>query len=105
MSARVPTPRPSLAPSSTRAGIWEPPLDYVIKGAAEGLDPHPLFDTAHYRKQRHGGLRGDALTDFMTSGARAQASPTPHFKPAFYSEQANDRPQTQANALLHYLTR
>lgn len=90
-------------PEAQAAGV-APLLDYVIKGAAEGLDPHPLFDTAHYRKQRHGGLRGDALTDFLTSGARALTSPTPHFKPAFYSEQADDRPQTHANPLLHYLT-
>jgi hypothetical protein len=90
-------------PAVQAAGI-APLLDYVIRGDAEGLDPHPLFDTAHYRKQRRGSLRGNALIDFLTNGARTLASPTPHFKPAFYSEQADDRPQTHGNPLLHYLT-
>ncbi|MFI4965435.1 MAG: glycoside hydrolase family 99-like domain-containing protein [Caulobacterales bacterium] len=87
-----------------RAAEIAPLLHYVIAGAMEGRDPHPLFDTALYRKQRQGGMRGDALTDFLSGGARPHESPTPHFNPDYYLEQAGDRPQAKANPLLHYLT-
>ena len=90
-------------PETQAAGV-APLLDYVTKGGAEGIDPHPLFEVPHYRKQRHGGLRGDALIDFLAAGGRALKSPTPHFNPAYYREQAGDRPQASANPLLHYLT-
>ncbi|WP_372783560.1 glycoside hydrolase family 99-like domain-containing protein [Phenylobacterium sp.] len=90
-------------PAARAAGI-APLLDYVATGAAEGLDPHPLFDVPAYRKQRAAGLRGDALSDFLASGGRALKSPTPHFRPAYYLEQAGDRPEARANPLLHYLT-
>jgi hypothetical protein len=109
--------RDGLEPHPLFAGAWylersphaqamgiAPLLHYVTVGAADGLDPHPLFDTAHYRKQRRGGLRGNALDDYLARGARASKSPTPHFKPAYYLEQTGDRPEAQANPLLHYLT-
>ena len=90
-------------PHAQAAGV-APLLHYVTTGAAEGLDPHPLFETAHYRRQRHGGTRDDALADYLAAGARAKRSPTPHFNPAYYLEQAGERPQAHANPLLHYLT-
>ncbi len=90
-------------PEVEAAGI-APLLDYVTKGAGEGLDPHPLFEVPHYRRQRHGGTRGDALADYLAAGARARKSPTPHFNPAYYLEQAGDRPLANANPLQHYLT-
>lgn len=90
-------------PHAQAAGI-APLLHYVTIGAAEGLDPHPLFDTAHYRRQRHGGLRDDALDDYLARGARAAKSPTRHFRPAYYLEQAGERPLAHANPLQHYLT-
>jgi hypothetical protein len=90
-------------PDAEAAGV-APLLHYVTTGAAEGLDPHPLFDVAHYRRQRQGGARGDALSDYLAGGARAKKSPTPHFNPAYYLEQAGDRPLAHANSLQHYLT-
>jgi hypothetical protein len=90
-------------PHAEAAGV-APLLHYVTTGAAEGLDPHPLFETGHYRRQRHGGTRGDALADYLAAGARAKKSPTPHFNPAYYLEQAGDRPQAYADPLQHYLT-
>jgi len=90
-------------PHAQAAGV-APLLHYVTTGAAEGLDPHPLFETVHYRRQRHGGTRGDALVDYLAAGARAKKSPTPHFNPAYYLEQAGDRPLAHANPLQHYLT-
>src|SRR6185312_16110154 len=47
---------------------------------------------------------GDALTDFLTVGARALRSPTPLFQPRCYLEQEGGSPQARANPLLHYLT-
>ena len=88
---------------AARAADVAPLLDYVTNGAVEGLDPHPLFDTAVYRKQRFGVPGADTLIDFL-SGARSLRSPTPHFKPGYYREQAGDRPLANANPLLHYLT-
>jgi hypothetical protein len=90
-------------PEAQAAGV-APLLDYVIKGGAEGIDPHPLFDAAHYARQRRGAMRGDALTDFLARGARALRSPSPHFRPAYYLEQAGDNPWAHANPLVHYLT-
>ena len=89
-------------PHAAAAGV-APLLHYLTVGAAEGLDPHPLFDVAAYRRQRHSGA-GDALTDYLAGGARAKASPTPHFNPAYYLEEAGERPQALANPLQHYLT-
>ena len=90
-------------PQAAATGV-APLLHYVTTGAAEGLDPHPLFDTEHYRRERHGALRGEALEDYLARGARAHKSPTPHFKPAYYLEQAGDLPLAQADPLQHYLT-
>ena len=90
-------------PEAQAAGV-APLLDYVTKGGAEGIDPHPLFDAAHYARQRRGAMRGDALTDFLVRGARALRSPSPHFQPGYYLEQAGDGARTRANPLLHYLT-
>ncbi|HEY3948950.1 glycoside hydrolase family 99-like domain-containing protein [Phenylobacterium sp.] len=90
-------------PQAAAAGV-APLTHYVTAGAAEGLDPHPLFDTAHYRRQRYGSARGIALIDYLAGGARARRSPSPHFQPNHYLEQAGDRPQAYANPLQHYLT-
>lgn len=108
--------REGLAPHPLFAGDWylsrnphaqdagvAPLLHYVTQGAAEGLDPHPLFDAAIYRRQRHGGLRSEPLSDFLATGARAGKSPSRWFQPAYYLEQAGDRPAAHANPLLHYL--
>ncbi|THD58914.1 glycoside hydrolase family 99-like domain-containing protein [Phenylobacterium sp.] len=89
-------------PHAQAAGI-APLLHYLTEGAADGLDPHPLFDVAAYRRQRHSGA-GDALLDYLAGGARAKVSPNPHFSPAYYLEEAVDRPQAAANPLQHYLT-
>jgi hypothetical protein len=90
-------------PHAQAAGV-APLLHYVTSGAAEGLDPHPLFGAQAYARQRAGRLRGDALSDFLAAGARSLRSPTPHFQPAYYLEQAGDRPLARANPLQHYLT-
>lgn len=90
-------------PHARATGI-APLLHYVTSGAGEGLDPHPLFDTTAYRKQRFGLPGSDTLIDFLAGGARSLRSPTPHFQPAYYREQAGDRPLANANPLLHYLT-
>ena len=109
--------RQGLEPHPLFAGAWylarhahaqeagvAPLLHYVTVGAAEGLDPHPLFDAGHYRKAWPTGLKGDPLRHFLGGGARARKSPTPHFNPAYYLEQAGDRPLAHANPLQHYLT-
>jgi hypothetical protein len=109
--------RQGLEPHPLFAGAWylarnahaqaadvAPLLHYVTVGASEGLDPHPLFDAAHHRKARPAGLKGDPLSHFLGGGARAHKSPTQHFNPAFYLEQAGDRPLARANPLQHYLT-
>ena len=73
-----------------------------IEEARRRLDG--LFDAAFYRRQRHGALRDEPLSDYLRTGARAGKSPSPFFKPAYYLEQAGDRPLAPANPLQHYLT-
>jgi hypothetical protein len=81
-----------------------PLLHYVTTGWAQGADPHPLFDAGHYRRQRGALLHGDPLCDYLAAGARARISPSAHFRPAFYLEQAGDPPAAAADPLRHYLT-
>jgi hypothetical protein len=81
-----------------------PLLHYVTAGWANGADPHPLFDAGHYRRQRGALLHGDPLSDYLAAGARARISASPHFRPAFYLEQAGDAPAAAADPLRHYLT-
>jgi hypothetical protein len=90
-------------PQARDAGV-APLLHYLTQGAADGLDPHPLFSVAHYRRQRGALLHGDPLTDYVTAGARARRSPSRHFHPAFYLDQAGDAPAAAADPLRHYLT-
>ena len=34
--------------SESASYFWGPSAHYLIHGAVQGLDPHPLFDTSHY---------------------------------------------------------
>ena len=62
---------------------------YLAKGAGEGRDPHPLFDTAYYLKQYpdvvESGL--NPLVHYIRSGANENRNPSPLFDTAYYLKQ------------------
>lgn len=60
----------------------DPLLHYVWVGAAQGLDPHPLFDTRWYKAQLPPGFSGNPLAHYLT--AVSPPDPHPLFDTAFY---------------------
>ena len=87
------------------AGL-NPLVHYLTVGAAEGRDPHPLFDTSFY-------LDGNAdvaaagvnpLIHFVGCGAAEGRDPHGLFDISFYLDQNPDVAAAGLNPLLHYLT-
>ncbi len=85
----------------------EPYAHWRRHGLPNGLDPHPLFNTDHYRQQRPHqdtpGSESDPLLDFLTAGEAAGLSPSVFFDPAFYRARYRQG-KPPAGALLHFLT-
>ncbi|MBV9860670.1 MAG: tetratricopeptide repeat protein [Alphaproteobacteria bacterium] len=78
---------------------------YVLVGAAEGADPHPLFDTKYYCEQvcSRGTPRPDnALIQYLTS-SRASISPHPLFDIEHYKRVSAEAAQFGEDAFLFYL--
>ena len=96
--------RPDIAAALDRglAGI----AHYRSNGAAEGMDPHPLFDTRFYLRQCPEALRPgtDPLSHFLQSGWRDGIDPHPLFSLACYLQRNPDVAQAGMNPLLHYVT-
>ena len=78
---------------------------YIAWGAAEGLDPHPLFDTSWYLEQyadvRDSGV--NPLVHYLKYGAAEGRDPNPFFDSDWYLEHNPDVKQAGANPLRHYL--
>ncbi len=83
----------------------DPAWHYVVFGAREWRDPHPLFSTPHYLRQCPPGMRAprNALLHYLRSGARKGLSPHPLFDPEFYLRQTAHSAAALANPLRHYL--
>ncbi len=78
-------------PDVAASGL-NPLIHYLTEGAAAGIDPHPLFDTAHYRaRQRASGCPdlqetgGNPLLHYLRVGAAAALDPHPLFDTAHYA--------------------
>jgi Methyltransferase domain/Glycosyl transferases group 1 len=82
-----------------------PLVHFVIAGAAEGRDPHPLFSTAFYVSQLPDlAARGqNALLHYLTQGWRTGCAPHPVFDPAYYIAQNPDVTREGRDPLSHYL--
>ena len=80
-------------------------LHYVMAGAAEGRDPHPLFSTPFYVSQVPGlDVRDrNPLHHYLTQGWRAGYAPHPLFDPQHYLAQHEDAAAADVDPLTHYL--
>ncbi len=82
-----------------------PLAHYLLHGAAEGLDPHPLFDTVFYRERNAAALAETGLTPlehFVRVGAGEGRDPHPLFDVAYYVRQAPDLIASGENPITHY---
>ena len=78
---------------------------YLLHGAAEDLDPHPLFDTDFYRARNAAALGETGLTPlehFVRVGAGEGRDPHPLFDIAYYLRQAPDLIASGENPITHY---
>lgn len=80
---------------------------YLVAGAAQGLDPHPLFHTAWYLAA-YPDVAASGINPFVhyvTIGARELRNPCWLFDAKWYAERYPDVPTDYGNALKHYCKR
>ncbi len=86
------------------AGIPEgmdPIEHYVAKGAAEGLDPSPMFDTTYYQPMNP-TVRRNPLAHYCEYGWQALRNPSPEFDTWWYWSKHLDPGGDSVNPLAHY---
>jgi SAM-dependent methyltransferase len=92
-------------PDVQKSGI--PPLvHYVLWGAAEGRNPHPLFDAEFYREQYADTDFGTMtpLEHYLWEGWKKGKDPHPLFSSSLYLQQNPDVARSGMNPLVHYLS-
>ena len=79
-------------------------MHYIHVGAAEGRDPHPLFDGRYYRETylKDSGIE-NAFLDYLSIGAECGHNPNPVFDAKGYSRMHEDVCRFKGNALVHYV--
>ncbi len=83
--------------------VAEDPLwHFVTRGAFEGRNPHPLFDTVFYLSQCKRPPAVNALVDYLATGD-ATLKPHPLFDPEFYTRRNPDVREMGMNPLVHYV--
>lgn len=83
-----------------------PAVEFFVRvGLSEDHDPHPLFDTAWYRRQAgESDLRGAfPFIHFIRGGAAKGMSPHPLFDTAWYLAKNPEIAETRQNPLNHFL--
>jgi hypothetical protein len=80
-------------------------IHYVLTGASEGRDPHPLFSTPFYVEQASGldARERNPLHHYLTQGWRAGYATHPMFDPIHYLAQYDDVAAVDGDPLTHYL--
>lgn len=88
-----------------RAARRDPLWHFLTRGAAEGLDPNPLFDTSYYVEHHPAaGMPGkNPLVHFIRSGSAKGLRPSPGFDSAFYLARYPDVAASGMIPLAHYL--
>lgn len=82
------------------------PLDhFLMHGAAEGRDPHPLFSIRFYRDNNPDVARSgvNPLVHFLQHGWRERRSPHPSFDVGAYLDRHPGVEASGSNPVLHYL--
>jgi hypothetical protein len=82
-----------------------PLLHFLLQGAYQGRQPHPLFDPAFYlRKYPDVAAAGvNPLCHYLKYGAAESRQPHPLFDPRFYLDRNRDIRRAGVNPLVHYV--
>lgn len=75
---------------------------YVSAGAAEGLNPSPMFDTSYYRRMNPSVRRQNPLAHYCEVGWRELRNPSPLFDTWWYWYKHLDPSDDSKNPLAHY---
>lgn len=88
-----------------RSSRSSPLVHFVLTGAAESRQPHPLFDPAWYQSRMpNGALQGqNPLVHYVLWGGREGVDPHPLFSSAHYGHGLNGTPMIAGNPLIDYL--
>jgi len=80
-------------------------LHFLVEGAYQGRQPHPLFDPAFYlRKYPDVAAAGvNPLCHYLKHGAAELRQPHPLFDPVFYLDRNPDIRRAGVNPLVHYV--
>jgi hypothetical protein len=80
-------------------------LHFLVEGAYQGRQPHPLFDPAFYlRKYPDVAASGaNPLCHYLKYGAAELRQPHPLFDPGFYLDRNPDIRRAGVNPLVHYI--
>jgi hypothetical protein len=80
-------------------------LHFLVEGAYQGRQPHPLFDPAFYlRKYPDVAAAGaNPLCHYLKHGAAELRQPHPLFDPGFYLDRNPDIRRAGLNPLVHYV--
>ncbi len=89
-------------PDVAESGL-NPFWHFVLRGAFEGRNPHPLFETDFYLSQSPRPPAINALCDYLEHGDAAGRCPHPLFDPEYYTRRYPDVRQARMNSLLHYV--
>ena len=89
-------------PDVAASGV-NPLWHYVVRGAFEGRNPHPLFDTSFYLSQCPRTPSVNALCDYLQHGDAKGRRPHPLFDPEYYMLCSPDVRQVRMNSLCHYV--
>jgi CDP-glycerol glycerophosphotransferase (TagB/SpsB family) len=82
----------------------DPVEHYVARGAADGRDPSPMFDTAYYQRMNPGLGRTNPLAHYCEYGWRELRNPSPKFDTWWYWSKHLDLADETVNPLAHYAT-
>lgn len=86
-----------------QGAVTDPVAHYVERGAAEGRDPNPLFDTDWYLAELGHPIGSDPLTHYLHQGAAADRDPHPLFDSKWYRERYLSGEPADLLPLAHYL--
>jgi hypothetical protein len=83
-----------------------PLAHFLLRGAREGRNPHPLFDSAYYLRNSPdvASANVNPLFHYTVIGAFEGRSPHPLFDVAFYLQKNPDVKSTGTEPLSHFLT-
>ena len=82
-----------------------PLMHYIVCGAREGRDPHPVFDTKYYLEKNPEAVASgiNPLAHYVLRGAKEGRDPHPLFDTGFYLEKNPNVAASGVSPLAHYM--